>query len=81
MSYVFSMVQVKGTLPTLTHKCFDKIHYGIKVNGTELWVSYKTFSIQAGEPTEHEFAVGFSAYWVRAISSVNTTATVTFRYE
>ncbi len=39
------MVQVKGTGPTLTHKCFDKIHYGIEVNGTELWVSYKTFSI------------------------------------
>ena len=75
------MVQVKGTGPTLTHKCFDKIHYGIEVNGTELWVSYKTFSIQADGPTEHEFAVGFSAYWVWAISSVNTTATVTFRYE
>ena len=45
MSYAFSMVQVKGTGPTLTHKCFDKIHYGIEVNGTELWVSYKTFSI------------------------------------
>ena len=53
----------------------------IDVDGTGLWVPYKTFSIRADEPTEHEFPKGFSAYWVRAISSVNTTATVTFRYE
>jgi hypothetical protein len=53
----------------------------IDVDGTGLWVPYKTFSIQADVPAEHEFPEGFSAYWIRAVSSVDTTATVTFRYE
>ena len=51
------------------------------VDGTGLWAPYKTFSIQADVPAEHEFPEGFSAYWVRATSSADTTATVTFRYE
>ena len=53
----------------------------IDVDGTGLWASYETFSIQADVPAEHEFPEGFSAYWVRATSSADTTATVTFRYE
>jgi hypothetical protein len=53
----------------------------VDVDGTGLWVPSKTFNIQAGKLTEHEFPDGFSAYWVRAVCSVDTTATVTFRYE
>jgi hypothetical protein len=53
----------------------------VDVDGTGLWVPYKTFSIRADEPTEYEFPKGFSAYWIRATSSADTTATVTFRYE
>ena len=36
---------------------------------------------KAGTSIEHEFPEGFSAYWARAVSSVDTTATVTFHYE
>jgi hypothetical protein len=53
----------------------------IDIDGTGLWVPYKTFNIQAGVPAKHAFPEGFSAYWIRAVSSVDTTATVTFRYE
>ena len=53
----------------------------IDIDGTGLWVPYKTFNIQAGAPAEHAFPEGFSAYWIRAVSSVDTTATVTFHYE
>ena len=66
---------------TISAKSEVHVTLEIDVDGTGLWVSYKTFSIQAGGPTEYEFPAGFSAYWVRAISSAPTTATVTFRYE
>ena len=53
----------------------------IDVDGTGLWVPCKTFELKAGSPAKHVFPDGFSAYWVRAVCSVDTTATVTFRYE
>jgi hypothetical protein len=66
---------------TISAKSDAEITLEIDIDGTGLWVPYKTFSIKAGTPTEYEFSEGFSAYWVRAVSSVNTTASVTFRYE
>ena len=53
----------------------------IDVDGTGVWVPYRMFDIESGETVEHEFDSGFSAYWVRAVSSVDATATVWFRYE
>ncbi|MFO7936503.1 MAG: discoidin domain-containing protein [Kiritimatiellia bacterium] len=53
----------------------------IDIDGTEVWVPYKTFAIKAGSALTHEFPVGFSAYWVRAVSSADTKATVMFRYD
>ena len=66
---------------TISAKSYTKITLEIDIDGTGLWVPYKTFGVKAGGPTEYEFSEGFSAYWVRAVSSVDTTATVTFRYE
>lgn len=66
---------------TLSAKNDTKISLEIDIDGTGLWVPYETFAIRSDKPVEHVFPDGFSAYWVRAISSVNTTATVTFRYE
>jgi hypothetical protein len=66
---------------TIMAKSDAEITLEIDVDGTGLWVPYKTFSIQADAPAEHEFPKGFSAYWIRAVSSLDTTATVTFRYE
>jgi hypothetical protein len=53
----------------------------VDVDGTGLWVPYKTFRLSANEPLEHEFPVGFSAYWVRAICDRDTVATVQFTYD
>ena len=53
----------------------------IDVDGTGVWVPYRMFDIESGETVEHEFDSGFSAYWVRAVSSVDAMATVWFRYE
>ena len=53
----------------------------IDVDGTGLWVPCETFAIGAGKSVEHQFPEGFSAYWVRVISSTETTATAIFLYE
>ena len=53
----------------------------VDVDGTGLWVPCKAFELKAGSTVRHVFPDGFSAYWVRAVCSVDTTATVTFRYE
>ena len=52
----------------------------VDIDGTGLWIDYSTFEIKAGETLSHDFPEGFSAYWVRAVSDVNATATVQFRY-
>lgn len=57
------------------------IRLEVDVDGTDMWLPYQTFSLQANESIEHEFPTGFSAYWVRAVSDTDTTATVTFTYE
>ena len=53
----------------------------IDVDGTELWVPYQSFALKAGVAVTHVFPEGFSAYWVRAVSSADTTATAMFTYE
>jgi hypothetical protein len=58
-----------------------KITLEVDIDGTELWVPYETFEVKAGEPLKHEFPEGFSAYWVRAVSNSDTTASVVFTYE
>lgn len=53
----------------------------VDIDGTGLWVPYKTFDIQPSETVLHEFPDAFSAYWVRAISDSDTTASVMFTYQ
>ncbi|NQZ59254.1 MAG: hypothetical protein HRT88_17510, partial [Lentisphaeraceae bacterium] len=53
----------------------------IDIDGTGVWVEYKSFSLSAGETLSHTFLEGFSAYWVRATSNVDTQATAWFIYE
>jgi hypothetical protein len=52
----------------------------VDVDGTEMWIPYAVFELQAGQTVEHSFPDGFSAYWVRAVSDTATTATVQFEY-
>jgi len=58
-----------------------RITLEIDIDGTALWVPYQTFTLKADEAQTHRFPEGFSAYWVRAVSSSDTTATVLFSYE
>jgi len=66
---------------TVSAESDAEITLEIDVDGTGLWVHCKMFELKAGSPAKHVFPDGFSAYWVRAVCSVDTTATVTFRYE
>jgi hypothetical protein len=53
----------------------------VDMDGTGLWVPFKTVVLKAGASVAYTFPEGFSAYWVRAVSSVDATATVMFKYE
>ncbi len=53
----------------------------VDIDGTGLWVEYQTFNVTVGETLSHDFPEAFSAYWVRAVSDVDTSATVMFNYE
>ena len=53
----------------------------VDVDGTGVWVPYKTFELESGKTATHTFPEGFSAYWVRAISDSDTKATVWLKYE
>jgi hypothetical protein len=57
-----------------------KISLEIDIDGTGLWVLYRSFEVKPGETVRHEFPSGFGAYWVRAKSDSDTTATVMFEY-
>ena len=66
---------------TISSSADAEITLEVDIDGTEIWVPYKTFKVRAGETVSHQFPEGFSAYWVRAVSSADTTATVMFRYD
>jgi len=53
----------------------------VDIDGTGLWVNYKTFTLKSGESFSYTFPEGFSAYWVRATSSSDTKATAWFTYQ
>jgi hypothetical protein len=58
-----------------------RITLEVDLDGTGLWVPYKTFDLKPGEAIKHEFPEAFSAYWIRATSDRDTTATAWFVYE
>ncbi|TWU51392.1 hypothetical protein [Rubripirellula reticaptiva] len=53
----------------------------IDINGNGLWTTYKSFKVSQHATTTHEFPVGFSACWMRAVSNTDTTATVQLDYQ
>jgi len=66
---------------TLLSAADAEITLEIDIDGTDLWMPCQTFRLKAGTPVTYDFPEGFSAYWVRAVSSADTTATVMFKYE
>ena len=66
---------------TLSADTTTEITLEVDLDGTGLWVPYQAFSVPAGETVQHSFPAGFSAYWVRGVSSVDTQASVIFEYD
>ncbi len=66
---------------TLSSSLDAEITLEVDIDGTEVWMPYSVFKIKSDATLQHTFPEGFSAYWVRAVSSADTTATVMFRYE
>ncbi len=52
----------------------------VDVDGTGLWMNYRSFQVSKGQSPDHTFPDGFSAYWVRATASVDAIASVQFSY-
>lgn len=53
----------------------------VDIDGTGLWVDYRSFAVGPAQSVDHVFPTGFSACWVRAVSDRDTVATVMFAYE
>ena len=68
---------------TLSHKETDPVTITIEVDVTGYgdWKVYQSFDVPSGKHVTHRFPDGFSAYWVRAVSQTETTATAQLRYE
>jgi hypothetical protein len=66
---------------TISSTAKATIRLEVDVDGTGLWIPYEAFELTAGQSIEHAFPEGFSAYWVRAVSDAETTATVTLTYQ
>ncbi|MDH7502904.1 MAG: hypothetical protein QHJ82_09395 [Verrucomicrobiota bacterium] len=65
--------QSSGTIVNITLE--------VELDGTGLWVPYKTFAVQPKETLTHEFPAAFNAYWVRTITDRDATVTVIFEYQ
>ena len=67
---------------TLSHD--DSLPLGmtlqIDLDGTGRWIDYRSFEVPPRKELKHEFSVGFSAAWIRAICEKDATATVQFHY-
>ena len=77
--YLMTAYDEKSVTLSSSEKAMIRLE--VDVDGTGLWIPYEAFELGAGETLDHEFPEGFSAYWVRAVSDVDTVATVQFRYE
>ncbi len=68
---------------TISHNGNRSVIFRIEadITGTGQWMLYQTFDVRAGAKLEHDFPVGFAAYWIRAVAEQDCTATVWLDYE
>lgn len=52
----------------------------VDIEGSGMWVNYKDVTIPPNETITHKFPEGFSAFWIRAVSDQDTTATLLLQY-
>ncbi|MGI9568560.1 MAG: hypothetical protein ACR2PH_02205, partial [Desulfobulbia bacterium] len=57
-----------------------RITLEVDIDGTGLWVPYKTFDLKPDETVSHQFPESFSAYWVRLKADKECKATAQFMY-
>jgi hypothetical protein len=67
---------------TLSHKSDNEVTITVEVDVTGYgdWKTYCAFKVPKGESVVHRFQNDFNAYWVRMISSTDTTATAQLEY-
>jgi hypothetical protein len=53
----------------------------VDISGFGDWVTYQSLPVKAGVALEHQFADGFSAYWIRFSSDHDASASAQLRYE
>lgn len=64
----------------LTSSCDTTVTAEIEIAGSDRWVVYQRFEVKAGQPLKHEFADGFSAYWIRFTAAADCTASAMLDY-
>ena len=67
----------------LSHDADESITIRVEVDvtGDGQWQLYQAFDVPSDETVEYVFPEGFSAYWVRTVSSTNVNATAQLTYE
>ena len=67
----------------LTNAGSESVSFRVEadVSGTAQWLSYRAFEVAAGQTVNYAFPSAFGAYWVRIVSSADTTASAIFTYE
>lgn len=79
----FLMTGYDNKRVTLSNNGSEAVNIRLEVDltGTGIWVPCKTFAVAATATLDYAFPKEFAAYWVRAVSDKDTTASVTFFYE
>jgi hypothetical protein len=78
--YLFTGYDKKTLNLSHTGKETVSIRVELDVTGEGDWMPYQTFGVKPGEVAKHEFPENCQAYWLRVVSSVDTTATARLEY-
>ena len=68
---------------TISHGHDEKttLRIEVDVDGNGTWKTYRSFEVPSGQRIVHRFDEAFGAYWLRAVCSRDTKATVQLVYE
>lgn len=78
--YLMTGYDQKSVQISHDHSAPASITLEVDIDGKGLWVKYRTFEVEPGTTTRHEFKPAFSACWVRAICDTKTSSSVQFDY-
>lgn len=77
--YLMTGYDSKSLTLSASEKC--TVTAQIDLTGTGHWVNYKAFELKPGKDFTHQFPTELQAYWIRFVSSQNTTATARLTYK